>query len=444
MRKLLEITLIGALILLVSNGCVLYKATISGLIGENVQKVSINLQNTNHIDQGHNRVYYPEKSEGLAQDVLQILGHQERMLTDYFGVGSENFGVVIFQKVPERRVTYIVDAQPKNWSIWPLELANVETLSHAEEFDALYHTMMHERTEEAVRNALRRRKGDPYTVNREIRWIGEGLAELLAFRFSKQNSPTAAGYWLAGRWTTLKGSLEKWHLTSYNLRDFKSMGARGSFKKGMEQIKEQLAFMTAYPEFAAANYAMSFYFWASLEKEKGPRAIRDVISRLKNIKEPTNENIEYAILDVAGQPYVDRIGELHVKEALDFFEDEIRFLIPKLMEGLRSKERPIRMASYEALRKLDKEVFEVDLSRIPTTAVIQDIIPGSPAYEAGLRRRDIIEYVDGLSIEDFDRFSSDVKTSKDDEVKVKVLRGGEVRSFELPSFAGCKFGSIAR
>ncbi len=444
MNKSLKMLLTGVLILLFSNGCTFYKSTLSGFLGPEAHQVRIVLEENNMIEQGRNRVYYPEKSEELAREVLRILAEQEEMLRDYLGIGSARFGVVIVQKVPEKRASYIIDSQPKGWLVWSLELQNVEALSHANEFDDLYHTMMHERTEGAIKDALAK-KGHLYITNRETRWIADGLAELLGFRFSSENSPIAAARWLGYRWGSVKDSLEKWHVSSYNLRDFKGMGAKGGFKKSMREVRKQISFLSNYPGFASANYAMSFTYWASFERELGKKAVQEVILKLKELKRPTNQNIERVLTEVAGQAYVDRIERVDAAEALPFFEKEVRRLVPELMEGLRGEERPVRMACYEVLSALDEEVFEVDLSGIPTTAAVADIIPGSRSYEAGLRRYDIIESVGGSLVEDFDRFQSTVSQFDGDEMQVEVLRGGgEVRTFQVESFAGCKFKSIAR
>jgi hypothetical protein len=439
MNKGLKMLLTGVLILLVSNGCVFYRSTLSGFLAPEAHQVRIVLEENKMLEKGRNRVYYPEKSEELARDVLRILAEQEEMLRDYLGIGSARFGVVIVQKVPEKKASYIVDSHPKGWVIWSLELQNVQALSHADEFDDLYHTMMHERTEGAIKDALAK-KGHLYITNRETRWIGDGLAELLGYRFSQGHSPIAAASWLAGRWGTIKKSLEEWHLSHYNLRDFKGMGATGSLKKSLREVKKQISFLSNYPVFASANYAMSFYYWAWFERELGAKAVQEVILKLKELKNPTNQNIERVLTEVAGQSYVDRIEKMDAAEALPFFEEEVRRLVPELMKGLRGEERPVRMACYEVLSALDDEVFEVDLSDIPTT----DIIPGSPSYEAGLRRYDIIEYVGGSLVEDFDRFQSAVSQFDGNEVEVKVLRGGEVRTFQAESFAGCRFESVAR
>lgn len=443
MNKSLKMLLTGVLILLVSNGCTFYKSTLSGFLGPEAHQVRIILRENEMIEKGRNRVYYTEKSGELARDVVRVLAEQEEMLRDTLGIGSGRFGVVIVQKVPEKRASYIIDSQPKGWLVWSLELQNVEALSHANEFDDLYHTMMHERTEGAIKDALAK-KGHLYITNRETRWIGDGLAELLGYRFSQRHSPIAATRWLAGRWRMIKESLEKWHLSQYNLRDFKGMGARGSLKKSMRELRKQISFLSNYPVFASANYAMSFTYWAHFERELGAQAVQEVILKLKELKSPTNQNIERVLLEVAGQAYVDRIERVDAAEALTFFEEEVRLLIPELMEGLQSEERPVRMACYEVLSALDDEVFEVDLSGIPTTAAVADIIPGSPSYEAGLRRYDIIESVGGSLVEDFDRFQSAVSQFDGHEVEVEVLRGGEMRTFQVESFAGCRFKSIAR
>jgi len=79
-------------------------------MGEQVHKVRINLKEKNLIEQGHNRVYYSQKSEDLARDLLQVLALQEKMISDDLGIRSENFGVAIFQEVTQKGAAYIIDA----------------------------------------------------------------------------------------------------------------------------------------------------------------------------------------------------------------------------------------------------------------------------------------------------------------------------------------------
>jgi len=436
MYKPWKVILIGIFFLLLLDGCgyIFYRATISGVVGKDVRNVKVNLKDKKIIEQGRNRVYYPEGAEELANEALQILVKQEQMITDYLGIGSEKTGVVLIQRVPEE-VRYIVDSAPRRWAIWPVAVDNLQVLSHASEFDDLYWTIIHERTEGAIGDALVK-KGSLYSFNRETRWIGDGIAELLGFRFSEEYSPIAAAYMLNSRWETIRKVSQRWNFSRYNLKEFK--GVSGSIKEN----KRQMSMMNRYPQIVGANYGMSLYYWAALEREKGPQTVKEIVLKLQGIKEPTNRNIEGVISDIAGQTWVDRIEKLDVNEALEFFKGEMELLIPMLNKGLRSQERHIRMASYEVLRNLDEEVFDIDPSGIPTTAIIVDIYPGTSAYKAGLRRGDIIESINGELIQSFDKFLKEIKNLN--QVEVKVLRGGKTKSFEIESFAGCRLRGIAR
>jgi len=435
MIKRLETVLICLCILLLAGGCI-YTAMISGMLGEGIKQVRVNLKAKELIEEGNNRVYYSSESEPLAQSMLEVLVEQEKMLNDYLGLDPGKFGVVIVQKEPKTR--YIVEPSRK-WTVFPVSLENVQELCHASEFGTLYHSMTHERTEGDVTRELMK-KGDLYSFNRETRWIGDGLAELLAFRFSAKYSPSAAVNLsrLESWHEKIKESQDKWHFHRHNLKDFKAVC--GSFK----ETKKQFILMRDYTTILVARYGMSFYYWISMEKELGPQTIREIVDKLKELQEPSNENVEKVIRDAAGQNYVERIENLAADEALEFLSESMRHLIPKVREDLSSNQRPMRMTAYEALHRLDKDIFDIDLPDIATTARIADIAPDTPAYHAGLRHGDIIEYVDGDLVESFDEFSENAGRFYEPEIEVKVLRRGTMQNLKLQSFAGCKFQPIAR
>ncbi|MHC4640695.1 MAG: PDZ domain-containing protein [Planctomycetota bacterium] len=435
MIKRLEKILICLSILLLAGGCV-YTAMISGMLGEGIKQVKVNLKTKDLIEEGNNRVYYLSESEPLAQSMLQVLAEQEKMLNDYLGLNGGKFGVVIIQKEPKTR--YIVEP-PRKWTVFSIGLENVQELSRASEYETLYHSMTHERTEGAVERALME-NGGLYSFNRETRWIGDGLAELLAFRFSTKYSPTAAVNLseLESWHKKIKESQDKWHFYRHNLKDFKALCGR------FKETKKQFILMKDYITITSARYGMSFYYWASMEEELGQQTIREIIDKLKELQDPNNGNIEKVIGDAAGQNYVERIENLSAEEALEFLSESMRRLIPKVREELSSNQRPIRIAAYEVLHRLDKDIFDIDLSDIATTARVVDIAPDTPAYQAGLRHGDIIEYVDGELVESFDEFSENAGRFHEPEIEVKVLRRGTMQSLKLQSFAGCKFQPLAR
>lgn len=435
MIKRLEKSLICLSILLFVGGC-FYTVMISGTLGEGIKQVKVNLKDKELIEAGNNRVYYPSESEPLVQSVLEVLVEQEKMINDYLGLDGGKFGVVIIQKEPKTR--YIVEP-PRKWTVFPVGLENVQELAHASEFGTLYHSMTHERTEGAVTRELTK-KEDLYCFNKETRWIGDGLAELLAFRFCAKYSPTAAVNLsrLESRHKKIKESQDKWHFHRHNLKDFKALCGR------IKETKKQFSLMRDYITIILARYGISFYYWASMEEESGQQTVREIVDKLKEQQELSNENIEKVIRDAAGQNYVERIENMGAEEALEFLSESIQLLIPKVREELRSNQRPMRIAAYEALQRLDKDTFDVDLSDISTTARVVDIVPDTPAYNAGLRHGDIIEYVGGDLVESFDEFSESAGRFYEPEIEVKVLRRGAMQSLKLQSFAGCQCQAIAR
>lgn len=441
MSKRLEKVLICLCILLSVGGCS-YRATFSGMLGEGIEQVKVNLKDKELLEEGNNRVYYLSESEPLARSMLQVLAEQEKMINDYLGLEGGKFGVVIVQKEPKTR--YMVEP-PRKWTVFSVKLENVQEITRASEFTDLYYVMAHERTEGAVTRELMK-KDDLYSFNKETRWIGDGLAELLAFRFSAKSSPTAAVNLsqLESRHKKIKESQDKWHYHRHNLKDFKAFAFSGSLHKAKKALSKYHSIMTDYITITSARYGMSFYYWASMEEELGQQKVREIVDKLKEMQDPNNGNIEKMIREAAGQNYVDRIENLGAEEALEFMRVSMRGLIPKVKEELSSNQRTIRMAAYEVLHRLDKDIFDIDLSDIATTARVVDIAPDTPAYDAGLRHGDIIEYVDGALVESFDEFSKNAGRFHEPEIEVKVLRRGAMQSLKLQSFAGSNCQPIAR
>ena len=410
--------------------------TFSGLLGADVREVKVSLKQRT-IQKGNNRVFFPSEGEAPAEEALEVLLGQERMLKDYLGIPAGRCAVAITQKVPED-ARYVIDSAPGGWWVWVLKLNDITELSHADEIDSLYHTVMHERTEHVLTGSLARGKG-LYEFNRRTRWIADGLADLLGYRFARGHSPVAALHFLAGRREAVKEAADDWHWRSYRLWDF--LAVQG----GLSEVKKQVSLMKRYARLLAGSYAMSFYYWASLERDKGPEVIKTIVAELRRSGRPTDENVQAIVRKLAGQKYVDRIDSLPAAEALSFFEAEIRALIPEVRAELKSPNRSVRMACYETLSRIEGGVFAVDLSGVPTTVIVRDAMPGSPAHEGGLRRADIVESLDGKAIESFDAFIASCEGLGQQSMTLQVRRNGTKQvPLSVRSLAGCKLDRIAK
>ena len=139
---------------------------------------------------------------------------------------------------------------------------------------------------------------------------------------------------------------------------------------------------------------------------------------------------------------MERIQRLLVEDAIRLFEKEMTLLIPKVQMRLKDPSRSIRMAAYEALRPLDENVFgDIIPSELPTTAIVVDVLPDSPAYQAGLRWNDIIESIDGTQVDDYKNFCEIFPRFAG---TTRVLRGGCWVELDIESFAGCRFDAASR
>lgn len=413
------------------SGCSI-RGTLSGLLDAEIEVV--NIRKMQMIEKQGNRVYYLSDACDLAPEVLAVISSQQQFLQDYTGLSGGRFGVAIYPLKPDPRM-YLISPQPRNWDVWTLELVNTSRLSHAWEFDDLYHTFMHERTEQAVVHGILQGNRNLYS-NPQTRWIGDGLAELIAYRFCCKHSKIAALYWLGGRLDVVRDLAKTWNVETLNLRHFLAMHGSLSY------VKEQMSLLKFYGKQVGAYYGMSFYYWYSLEEDQGADSIKEFVTGLQSLKKASNENIDDLIRRIGGPAYVNRIEHIRLEDAIKFFRKEMELLIPEVQALLKSDSRSIRMAAYEALRGLDKDVFgDAVPTELPTTAIIFDVFPASPAYQSGLRRNDIVESIDGKPVKDYNSFCQSLPIYGS---TIKVLRGNCSVELEFDSFEGCRFKAVAR
>lgn len=430
--RMLTLCLVAAL----STGCGSYKGTISGVLGTPAEDVPVNLRQYKLTERGNNRVYHTDESRPLADRVLRVVEKQETYLEKALGLRAPDKFAVVIVKPRAGKVRYHV-VSPRGWSVWTFAPEDPAALSTPGEFEHVYHTLLHERTENAVTHALHEKDG-LYGANPQTRWIGDGLAEWVAYRYSKEASPIAAAAFMAHRRESLNTCRDTWNVRHIDLREFRAwVGSPGD-------VKAQVASFIRYPDVMAADYAMSCCFWASVEKEKGVEGVRGIVTRLRSLQQPSNENVDKAVAEVLGPAFVQRIRESDTAEGLAFIEGEIRTLIPRLREGLKSDDYGVRNASRLALARLDEQTFKAELAGMPTTARVTDVIPESPAYRAGLRAGMIVDSVDGESVEEFDKFVSRLRQPRTGVTSVSVFERDGKRLLKVDSFSGSRFERVPR
>jgi len=434
-RRLVVLFLYLICVTLFLSGCSTGRASASFRPSGAKTVVDVNIRKMQMIEKEGSRVYYPNEASDLAPEVLAVLSLQQQFLQNYTGLSGKRFGVAICQATPERRA-YRIAPQPRNWYIFPIELANASTLSHAIEFLFIYNVLIHERTEIAVALDILQGKRCLYS-NRETRWIGDGLAELIGYRFCCEHSKIAALHEVGGRFDTVRDLAKTWNVETVNLRHFLADVSGWPFKK-----KEQKSPPRYYGNKDTAYYGMSFYYWYSLEEDQGADSIKEFVTGLQSLKKASNENIDDLIRRIGGPIYVERIEHIRLEDAISSFREEIALLIPEVQALLKSPSRSVRMAAYEALRDLDKDFFPDAIpSGLPTTAIIHDMLRASPAYHSGLRRNDIVESVDGKPVEDYESFCQSLPIYGS---TVELLRGASSVEVKIDSFEGCKFMAVAR
>jgi len=419
-----------------SVGCWSARETVSGILGGPARDVRVDLHSYKVLEDGRNRVYHTDASTPLAHRVLHTINQQEAFLEQTLGLQScEGFGVVIIHPNEEDARYHV--SPPRGWWVWSFAPADPTALTTAAEFDEIDQTLLHERTETAVTRALHVKQG-LYDVNPQSRWIGDGLADWVAYRYCLRSSPIAAANALAGYHDSVKRLRERWYIRHVDLREFRAM--IGS----PDEVKQQVDALKRYGDVPVANYAMSFTYWASLEKEKGPAAVREIVTKLCTLQQPTNGNIDRVIRETAGEHFVARVCEFDTAAAQVFIDAEIVALIPRLRRELRSADHGTRNAARDVLARLSKGDFASVLGDMPTTARVVDVIPGSPAHAAGLRSGMVMETVDARAVESYDAFIARVKAETPGPVSLLVSERGAEKTLRVDSFAGCRFESVPK
>ncbi len=75
-----------------------------------------------------------------------------------------------------------------------------------------------------------------------------------------------------------------------------------------------------------------------------------------------------------------------------------------------------------------------------TVPVVSSALSGSPAYEVGITKGDLILQVDSFKVEDWDGFRNYVQKKPGEDINIKVRRGEEIMDFKLKTKANPETG----
>jgi S1-C subfamily serine protease len=102
--------------------------------------------------------------------------------------------------------------------------------------------------------------------------------------------------------------------------------------------------------------------------------------------------------------------------------NRVEDLLPRLREGLRAEVKP---RPYIGVRAAEGAL---DVQG----AMIDEVIPGTPAHEAGLKDGDLVTKVDGQPVARWEDLVKAIgRRAIGDEVRLTVERGGEVKTFKV-------------
>lgn len=246
------------------------------------------------VRKGHICVYYIEKRDKkLAKKMIKEIEQIKKFCMDFGGLELKSTMDILLH---HHRGPVLLDGI---FAV-PVEVdKNQKVAAHM----AMW-IQIHEATESAIIF-----KNKAYSSDRNLRFAGDGLAEIFSSYYCEKYYPAACKI----RHSLSIGSLNRLIAKKYtyvNLgKDFPAIRGGGKKKK---LTKEQ----TDQRRRGSTGYYASFYFWDKLRKNYGDKVFREVLAWFVTAKKPTAAKLVAKIKEITGVDYPLVIDLVELRDAL--------------------------------------------------------------------------------------------------------------------------------
>ena len=272
-------------------------------------------------------VYYSPslaQGEALAREAREYLAQAERIAQERVGLSLGRLGLALLPYRPglgeavirhDRRTVLQQALGLSPLVVFPLVVPpDLRTFTEAPETvrHDLYWVTVHEGIERSIGDRL-------YWHDRRLRWVGDGLAEYVAFTVTKDVDPEVACLGLEQQLLRLRVGLRQGVLTYDLTEDFlvrvgAQGGAEGSPSEGdrIRASREQV------------GYGLAFAFWYEVALHHGEETIRRFWERVR--REPIQglEDVLRILADLTAEDVGGAIRNVSVQEALEFLKISLK------------------------------------------------------------------------------------------------------------------------
>jgi len=312
------------LVLLVGkNGCTWTVGSVS-VNGVAIPHKKITWEDKARLSEGNSEIYYSAGNEALAAEALQILCAEEKIIQETLGLKPKKFGIVLHGPMVPHEYEPIVSCPP-TYTIWAVAML-VRTNGQPALLDdpKMYGTMTHERTEETLTDAVG--KNGLYVANPQTRWIGDGLAEYLAYKTCRTLSPATSLRQLKNRRSNLDDmtmqnfNLLIWRSPSRHLLPFTGHADESWAKKELKKLGDQAKF---YAQISGYGYAMSLAFWKDFADRHGEDVLKKFVGQLTAQSDLSNKAICGLLETMTAENVYDHCQSINIQKAKDILDRAI-------------------------------------------------------------------------------------------------------------------------
>lgn len=262
-------------------------------------------------------VYYLEdKAEVLAKELLGTLVKAEKRIRGFIDkTGEAEWGGVLIPSPPELVSITVIPPKGKR-GIFPIIYEEVEGTGELKLEPREIWSLIHKRTEASIAGF--------YLDVPEMRWIGDGIAEYVAYKISGELAPGDRTYKLSGYPWSIKKLLEEGK-KRYNLpkefiaRVYKVLPGE-ELEELMESARER---RRKKLHVEVAGYPISFYIWYKVTEKAGDGVIKEFLQKMKKIEEPSNEEYMDLLSELTGMDIKDMVTNACLVEIEKFLKAKI-------------------------------------------------------------------------------------------------------------------------
>ena len=246
------------------------------------QVIKLSREGLEKLENGVLSVYYPEGKEAIARELLDFMVKASKIIEEKLGFAPVvPFGVLLHNYAQPTEGE--ISIRESGGVIFPIRAQ--ENLLEDEDQRTSW-IIPHEQTETAVTLKLH----GLYVFDPCTRWIGDGIAEYLAYTVTRDLSRKQCKAILTNGADTLQNLMSQ--KTTYNLTQWAAGSSPNTI--GTDSGEREICS-------TADGYPVSLSFWMGLVDKHGEEIIKDFLERASKLSTINNKNLIEVLSQVTGE-----------------------------------------------------------------------------------------------------------------------------------------------